>query len=86
MYARPAIRPAVAVAVQADASRIKDRDRVAEIVRRTKDKVDVVVSNAGVPEQVPLRDITPEHYDRVFALNARAPLPSSRTAAFARTR
>jgi NAD(P)-dependent dehydrogenase (short-subunit alcohol dehydrogenase family) len=36
--------------------------------------VDVVVSNAGVTERAPLPEITPEHYDRVFALNARAPL------------
>ncbi len=61
-------------AVQADASRLEDLDRVADVVRREKGKVDVVVSNAGVTEQVPLREVTPEHFDRVFALNARAPL------------
>jgi NAD(P)-dependent dehydrogenase (short-subunit alcohol dehydrogenase family) len=36
--------------------------------------VDVVVSSAGLVEQVPLPEITPDHYDRTFALNARAPL------------
>jgi NAD(P)-dependent dehydrogenase (short-subunit alcohol dehydrogenase family) len=61
-------------AIQADASRLEDLDRVADILRKETGKVDVVVSNAGVTEQVPLREITPEHYDRVFALNARAPL------------
>jgi NAD(P)-dependent dehydrogenase (short-subunit alcohol dehydrogenase family) len=61
-------------AIQADASRLEDLDRVADAVRRAKGKVDVVVSNAGVTEQVPLSEITPGHYDRVFALNARAPL------------
>jgi NAD(P)-dependent dehydrogenase (short-subunit alcohol dehydrogenase family) len=61
-------------AIQADATRLGDLDRVADVVRSTKGKVDVVVSSAGVTESVPLRDITPEHYDRVFALNARAPL------------
>jgi NAD(P)-dependent dehydrogenase (short-subunit alcohol dehydrogenase family) len=61
-------------AIQADASRLEDLDRVANIVRSAKGKVDVVISSAGVTEQVPLREITPEHYDRVFALNARAPL------------
>ena len=61
-------------AIQADASRLEDLDRVANIVRSATDNVDVVVSNAGVTEQVPLRKITPDHYDRVFALNARAPL------------
>ena len=61
-------------AIRADASRLEDLDRVAGAVRSAKGKVDVVVSSAGVTEQVKLRDITPEHYDRVFALNARAPL------------
>jgi NAD(P)-dependent dehydrogenase (short-subunit alcohol dehydrogenase family) len=61
-------------AIQADASRLEDLDRVADAVRSAKGKVDVVVSNAGVTERSPLPEITPEHYDRVFALNARAPL------------
>jgi NAD(P)-dependent dehydrogenase (short-subunit alcohol dehydrogenase family) len=61
-------------AIQADASRLEDLDRVATIVRSAKGKVDVVVSNAALVEQVPLREITPDHYDRTFALNARAPL------------
>ncbi|WP_428489131.1 SDR family NAD(P)-dependent oxidoreductase [Rhodopila sp.] len=61
-------------AIQADASKLEDLDRVADVVRSVKGKVDVVVSSAGVTEQVKLREVTPEHYDRVFALNARAPL------------
>ena len=63
-----------ATAIQADASKLEDLDRVADVVRSATGKVDVVVSNAGVTESVPLPEITPEHYDRVFALNARAPL------------
>jgi NAD(P)-dependent dehydrogenase (short-subunit alcohol dehydrogenase family) len=61
-------------AIQADASRLDDLDRVAGAVRSEKGKVDVVVSSAGLVEQVPLPEITPDHYDRTFALNARAPL------------
>ena len=61
-------------AIQADASRLEDLDRVADTLRRAAGKVDVVVSNAALVEQVKLREITPEHYDRTFALNARAPL------------
>jgi NAD(P)-dependent dehydrogenase (short-subunit alcohol dehydrogenase family) len=61
-------------ALQADASRLDDLDRVADAARRATGRVDVVVSNAALVEQVPLRDITPDHYDRTFALNARAPL------------
>lgn len=61
-------------AIQADASKLDDLDRVAETVRREAGKVDVVVSSAGRTEQLPLRLITPEHYDYIFALNARGPL------------
>ena len=60
--------------IQADASKLEDLDRVADVVRSEKGKVNVIVSNAGITEQLKLQDITPEHYDRVFALNARAPL------------
>ncbi|HUB40917.1 MAG TPA: SDR family oxidoreductase [Streptosporangiaceae bacterium] len=61
-------------AIDADASRLEDLDRVADTVRDAKGKVDVVVSSAGLVEQVSLPEITPDHYDRTFALNARAPL------------
>jgi NAD(P)-dependent dehydrogenase (short-subunit alcohol dehydrogenase family) len=61
-------------AIQADASKLKDLGRVAETVRKAKGKVDVVVSNAGFAEPVPLREITEEHYDRTFNLMAKGPL------------
>ena len=32
------------------------------------------ITNAALVEQVPLPEITPDHYDRTFALNAKAPL------------
>jgi NAD(P)-dependent dehydrogenase (short-subunit alcohol dehydrogenase family) len=61
-------------AIQADASKLEDLDRVAGAVRSAQGKVDVVVSSAALVEQVPLSEITPDHYDRTFALNARGPL------------
>jgi NAD(P)-dependent dehydrogenase (short-subunit alcohol dehydrogenase family) len=61
-------------AIQADASRLEDLDRVADVVRSATGKVDVVVSSAGFTEQVPLREITEEHYNRTFNLMAKAPL------------
>jgi NAD(P)-dependent dehydrogenase (short-subunit alcohol dehydrogenase family) len=60
--------------IQADATKLEDLDRVAGAVRSAKGKVDVVVSNAGLVEQAPLREITEDHYDRTFDLNAKAPL------------
>jgi NAD(P)-dependent dehydrogenase (short-subunit alcohol dehydrogenase family) len=61
-------------AIQADASKLEDLDRVGGAVRSAKGKVDVVVSNAALVEQVPLPEITEDHYDRTFDLNAKAPL------------
>ena len=61
-------------AIQADASKLEDLDRVLEAIRKEKGKLDVVVSSAGIVQQVPLADITPEHFDHTFAINARGPL------------
>jgi NAD(P)-dependent dehydrogenase (short-subunit alcohol dehydrogenase family) len=61
-------------AIQADATKLEDLDVVANSIRSAKGKVDVVVSNAALVEQVPLPEITEDHYDRTFALTARAPL------------
>jgi NAD(P)-dependent dehydrogenase (short-subunit alcohol dehydrogenase family) len=61
-------------AIQADASRLEDLDRVAEVIRKAEGKVDVIVSSAAIVEQVPLPKITEDHYDRTFNLNAKGPL------------
>ncbi|MDP9079485.1 MAG: SDR family oxidoreductase [Bacteroidota bacterium] len=61
-------------AIQADASKLADLDHVTDIVRKAKGKVDIVVSNAGFTEQVPLSEITEDHYDRTFDLMAKGPL------------
>jgi NAD(P)-dependent dehydrogenase (short-subunit alcohol dehydrogenase family) len=61
-------------AIQADAAKLENLDRVAGAVRSAAGKVDVVVSNAALVEQVSLPEITEDHYDRTFDLNAKAPL------------
>lgn len=61
-------------AIQADAAKLQDLDRVADVVRKARGRVDIVVANAGFTEQMPLRDITEEHYDRTFDLMAKGPL------------
>ncbi|NVN11198.1 MULTISPECIES: SDR family NAD(P)-dependent oxidoreductase [Nguyenibacter] len=61
-------------AIAADLTRLEDIDRIAGAVRADAGRVDVVVSNAGITEQVKLPDITPDHYARTFDLNCRAPL------------
>jgi len=61
-------------AIQADAAKLSDLDHVTNIVGNSKGKVDIVVSNAGFTEQMPLREITEEHFDRTFGLMAKGPL------------
>ena len=37
-------------------------------------QLDILVNSAGILEMTPLEQITPEEFDRVFAVNVRAPL------------
>jgi NAD(P)-dependent dehydrogenase (short-subunit alcohol dehydrogenase family) len=59
------------MAVQGDVSKLEDLDRLYEVVRREKGRVDVVFANAGVVDPVLLTDSTPDTYDKHFNLNAR---------------
>jgi NAD(P)-dependent dehydrogenase (short-subunit alcohol dehydrogenase family) len=58
-------------AVQGDASKLEDLDRLYETVRKVKGRVDIVFANAAVVDPVSLTDSTPETYDKHFDLNAR---------------
>jgi NAD(P)-dependent dehydrogenase (short-subunit alcohol dehydrogenase family) len=58
-------------AVQGDASKLEDLDRLYERVKREKGKVDIVFANAAVIEPASLADSTPESYDKHFDLNTR---------------
>jgi NAD(P)-dependent dehydrogenase (short-subunit alcohol dehydrogenase family) len=60
--------------IQADASNLDDLDRVAAAVKAKKGVVDIIVSNAGLTEQALIDSVTPDHFDRTFNLNARAPV------------
>ncbi len=50
-------------AVQADASKLADLDKLFEQVKKEKGRVDVVFANAGGGELAPLGSITEEMYD-----------------------
>ncbi|MFZ0305837.1 MAG: SDR family oxidoreductase [Terracidiphilus sp.] len=61
-------------AVAGDLSRLDDLDRIAAAIRDEKGVVDIVVSNAGLTEQGSIESLTPAHFDKVFNLNAKAPV------------
>src|SRR5260370_22778779 len=58
-------------AVQGDVSNLNDLDRLYEVVRKVKGRVDIVFANAGVVDPVSLAESTPETFDKRFNLNAR---------------
>jgi NAD(P)-dependent dehydrogenase (short-subunit alcohol dehydrogenase family) len=58
-------------AVQGDVSNLDDLDRLYKTVKEEKGSVDILVANAGMVELVTLGDATPEHFDKIFNINAR---------------
>lgn len=61
-----------AIAIQADVSDIAQIKKLFASAHGAFGKIDIVVSNSGVENFEPIETVTPEIYDRVFNLNARA--------------
>lgn len=59
--------------VAADLTRVEDCQNVVETARREFDRVDYLVNSAGSAERGTILDSTPELFDRLVALNVRAP-------------
>jgi NAD(P)-dependent dehydrogenase (short-subunit alcohol dehydrogenase family) len=57
--------------VRGDVANLSDLDRLYETIKTEKGTLDVVVANAGIVEMVPTAQVTPEHYDNTFNVNAR---------------
>ncbi len=60
--------------VQGDSADLDDLDRLFDTVKREKGAIDVLWASAGVGEQRMLGEITEEHFDAAFGLNARGTL------------
>jgi NAD(P)-dependent dehydrogenase (short-subunit alcohol dehydrogenase family) len=61
-------------AVQGDVTKMEDLDRIAATVKAEKGGLDIIVASAGLTEQGSIDTLTPEHFDKVFNLNAKAPV------------
>jgi NAD(P)-dependent dehydrogenase (short-subunit alcohol dehydrogenase family) len=59
--------------VRADLAAIEDCRRVAEAARRAFDRIDFLVNCAATSERGTILDTTPELFDRIMAVNVRAP-------------
>jgi NAD(P)-dependent dehydrogenase (short-subunit alcohol dehydrogenase family) len=60
--------------VQGDSANLDDLDRLYDTVKREKGSIDVLWASAGTGEQRRLGEITVEHFDDTFLLNARGTL------------
>jgi NAD(P)-dependent dehydrogenase (short-subunit alcohol dehydrogenase family) len=57
--------------VQADSANLDELDHLFDVVRREKGAVDVLWASAGMGEERKLGEITEQHFDATFGLNAR---------------
>jgi NAD(P)-dependent dehydrogenase (short-subunit alcohol dehydrogenase family) len=60
--------------VQGDATSLDDLDRLYEIVKAKKGKIDVLFASAGRGEFAKIGEVTEEHFDATFDLNVRGTL------------
>jgi len=60
--------------VRGDAANLDDLDRLFDTVKREKGKIDVLFASAGKGDAVPLGEITEQHFDAAFNVNARGTL------------
>jgi NAD(P)-dependent dehydrogenase (short-subunit alcohol dehydrogenase family) len=59
--------------VRADLAAVEDCRRVAEAARRVFGRIDILVNSAATSERGTILDTTPELFDRIMAINVRAP-------------
>lgn len=59
--------------IVADLSKVEAAKGIVEETAKALGGIDILVNCAGVPQNGPFTDVTPEEWDRVFAVNARAP-------------
>jgi 3-oxoacyl-[acyl-carrier protein] reductase len=70
-----------AIAVQADASKKGDIDRLFAETKSKFGRLDILVNNAGIYDFAPLENITEEHFHKQFNLNVLGLILASQSAA-----
>jgi NAD(P)-dependent dehydrogenase (short-subunit alcohol dehydrogenase family) len=61
-------------AIQGDVTSLDDLDNIAATVKAERGAVDIIVSSSGITERGMIDSLTPDHFDKVFKLNGRAPV------------
>jgi NAD(P)-dependent dehydrogenase (short-subunit alcohol dehydrogenase family) len=54
------------IGVQGDAANLADLDRLYDIVKRERGRIDVLFASAGYGEYAPIGEVTEEHFDKTF--------------------
>jgi NAD(P)-dependent dehydrogenase (short-subunit alcohol dehydrogenase family) len=60
--------------VQGDVANLADLDRLFEVIKDGKNRIDVLYANAGVSESAALGAVTEQHFDKIFGVNVRGTL------------
>ncbi len=60
-----------ALVVQADVAKLDDAERLFSAIEKRFGKIDVLFVNAGVAKFVPIDQVSEEHYDEIFDINAK---------------
>ena len=60
--------------VLSDASNLSDLDRLYEIVKKEKGKIDVLFASAGYAEFAAIGEVTEEHFEKIIGLNIKGTL------------
>ena len=58
-------------AIQGDASKLADLDRIYAVIQEKAGRIDILFANAGAYEFGTLGKITEEHFDQIFGTNVR---------------
>jgi NAD(P)-dependent dehydrogenase (short-subunit alcohol dehydrogenase family) len=58
-------------AVRDDVSKLEDLDNLYRTFAAQKRRIDILFANVGIVEVKTTRDVTPEHFDKTFNINAR---------------
>ncbi len=61
------------VPIEADLAKAESAGAIVEQTIRAFGGIDVLINCAGIPQKGPLTEVTPEQWNAVFAVNARAP-------------
>lgn len=60
--------------IQGDVSNMADLDKMFNIIKKEKDRLDIVFANAGAGAFMPIGSVTEEHFDNLFNVNVKGML------------